>query len=180
MKTKLNSKRIYLRKLKYSDAHDIYKNIKHKEIVKWTLNIPHPYPKKAAIKFIRKTHYRLKKKKGYAFGIILKEHDKLIGMVDVFRVDWKNKNAKVGYWLGKNYWNQGLTTEAVNLILNFAFKKLKLHRVYAGLFENNPSSKRVLEKCGFKLEGRLRESRIKHKKWQNELRYGLLAKEYLK
>lgn len=176
MKLKIDGKRIFIRKLKISDAKDLYENIKDKEVVKWTVNIPRPYPKDGAVKFIRKTHYKTKKKKGYTFGIILKEQNKLIGAVDLININWKNKNAELGYWLGKKYWNKGLMTEAVKLILKFAFEQLKLHKVYANLFEKNIGSKNVLEKSGFKLEGKFKEARFKHNKWQNELKYGILAK----
>ena len=174
----IESKRIKLRKLKLSDADDIYKNLQNKEMVKWTLNIPWPYKKEHAIKFIRRTHYKIRKKKSYAFSIVLKEIDKVIGVVDLMNIDWKNKNAEIGYWIGKRYWNKGFATEAVKLMLKFAFEKLKLHRVYASLFEENKASRRVLEKCGFKLEGILREHRYKHGKWHNELVFGLLKKEW--
>ena len=179
-KLKLEGKRIILRKLKLSDALDIYKNLQDKEMVKWTLNIPWPYKKQNAVKFIKRTHYAIRKKSGYAFGIVLKETNKVIGLVDISHIDWKNKNAELGYWLGKKYWGRGYTTEAVKLILRFAFEKLKLHRVYAHLFEENIASRRVLEKTGFRLEGTTRESRYRYNKWHNELRFGILKQEYEK
>ena len=69
-------------------------------------------------------------------------------------------------------------TEAVKLVLKFAFKKLKLHKVYANVFEQNIASRRVLENCGFKLEGVRREHRFKYRKWQNVLEFGILVSEY--
>lgn len=176
----IEGSRIILRKLKLSDANDIYENLQDKEMVKWTLNIPWPYRKKDAIRFIRRAQYRMRRKTGYAFGIVLKETNRVIGIVDLFRIDWKNKNAEIGYWLGKKYWGRGLTTEAVKLALKFAFENLKLHRIYARLFEENIGSRRVLEKSGFKLEGVLRENRYRYGRWHNELNFGILKKEYLK
>ena len=175
---KFETERIKLRRLKLSDAQDIYENLQDKEIIKWTLNIPWPYEKQDAIKFIRETHYRIKEKTGYALGIVLKETNRVIGVIDIFKIDWKNKNAELGYWLGKKYWGRGLTTEAVKLMLKFAFEKLKLHRVYASLFEENVASRRVLEKSGFKLEGIMRECRYKHNRWHNELKFSILKNDY--
>ncbi len=180
MKLELDGERVKIRKLKISDAQDIYENAKDEEVTRWMLNIPHPYPRDEARKFIRRTYYRLKKKKGYDFGIVLKNTDEIIGMVSLGNIDWKNKNAEVGYWLGKKYWGKGLIIEAVKLILKFGFGKLKLHRIYAHLFEENIGSKKVLEKCGFKLEAIMREALFKHNKWHNELKYGILEKEYEK
>ena len=180
IKFEIDGNRIRLRKLKLSDAQDIYKNLQNKEMVKWTSNIPWPYKKQNAIKWIRRTHYEIRNKKGYAFGIILKAENRIIGAISLMHIDWKNKNAELGYWLGKTYWGKGYTIEAVKLILKFAFGKLKLHRVYASLFEENVASKRVLEKAGFKLEGVMRECRYRYNKWHNELKFSILKQEYEK
>jgi RimJ/RimL family protein N-acetyltransferase len=173
----LEGNRIRLRKFRISDANSIYKNISRK-VVKWTTNIPWPYRKQYAIKFIRRSNYRIKNKKEFVFGIVLKEENKVIGCIGLHKVNWKNKNAEIGYWLGKKYWGKGLTTEAVNLILKFTFENLRLHRVYATIFEENIASKRVLEKNGFKLEGISREVSFRYGKWHNKLRFGVLRKEY--
>jgi len=69
-------------------------------------------------------------------------------------------------------------TEDVKLILKFVFEKLKLHRIYANLFEENIASKRVLQKVGFELEGITRECRYRYNKWHNELKFGILKQEY--
>lgn len=178
IKLEIKGERIRLRKLRLSDAQDIYKNLQDKEMVKWTLNIPWPYKKEHAIKWIRATHYGIKKRKEYSFAIVLKDENKLIGAVSLMHIDWKHKNAELGYWVGKKYWGKGYATEAVKLILKFAFRRLKLHRVWAGLFEENIASRRVLEKNGFKLEGILRENRFRYNRWHNDLRFGILKKEY--
>jgi RimJ/RimL family protein N-acetyltransferase len=59
--------------------------------------------------------------------------------------------------LGRKYWGQGIMTEAVKLVTKYAFEKLGLKRVYANVFWGNKQSARVLEKNGFKLEGRLKK-----------------------
>ncbi len=176
----LKGERIELRKLTLSDASDIHRNLQDKAIIKWTMHIPWPYKMQDAVKFIRKTHYGIRKKTNFTFGIVYKETSRVIGVIRIGDIDWKNKNAEIGYWLGKKYWGRGLASEAVRLILKFAFEKLKLHKVYAGLFEENIASRKVLEKCGFRLEGTIRESRFRYKKWHNELRFGILESEYKK
>ncbi len=170
--------RIILRRLRFSDVNDIYRNLREREVVRWTLNLPWPYKKDDAVRFIRSAHYEIKRRKGFAFGIVLKEEKCLIGIVSLMNPDWKNKNAECGYWLGKNYWNRGLATEAVGLVLGFAFEELGLHRVYAKLFEKNTASLRVLKKNGFRMEGALREAWFRYKEWHNVLRLGILKQEY--
>lgn len=178
MKTELKGNKILLRKLKTSDAKDIYENVKDKEVVKWTINIPHPYKLKDAVKFIRHSNYKLKKKKGINLGIALKETNKIIGVISLNTIDWKNKKAEIGYWLGKTHWNKGIMTEAVKLVLKLSFNELKLHRIYARIFEENIGSRRVLEKNKFKQEAKLRDSLFKFGKYHNEILFGLLKKEW--
>jgi [ribosomal protein S5]-alanine N-acetyltransferase len=65
------------------------------------------------------------------------------------QADVHRKNAEIGYWLGEHFWGRGIVTEAVNTMVDFTFKNLDIHRVYASVFERNLASIRVLEKCGF-------------------------------
>jgi len=178
MRLEFDGKRVSIRPLKYSDAPEIYENVRDKEIVRWTVSIPHPYPKDGAVKFIRKARYNITKKKSYPFGLVLKETGRVTGVIELMAIDWKNKNAELGYWLGRKYWGKGLMTEAARLILEFGFRGLKLHRIYATLFEENTGSARILEKSGFKLEGRMREGRYRYGRWHDTLRYGILESEF--
>ncbi len=90
----------------------------------------------------------------------------------------KNKKAELGYWLGKKHWGKGYVTQAVKLILNFGFNKLKLHKIYARLLAENIGSRKVLEKAGFKFEGTFKEHEYRHKRWHDVLNYGILRKDY--
>lgn len=89
-----------------------------------------------------------------------------IGIVlqkDVFR-----KNAEIGYWLAEPFWGKGIATEAVQEMTQYAFKYFDIHRLYAGVFEYNPASMRVLEKAGFHFETILYQSVFKEGKLWNE------------
>ena len=71
------------------------------------------------------------------------------------------KSADFGYWLGEPYWGRGIMTEAVKAVSSYAMRRFELIRLEAPVFEWNPSSMRVLEKCGFVREGLLRASAVK-------------------
>ena len=75
------------------------------------------------------------------------------------KISWAKKKADIGYWLAKEYWGKGVMGEAVSLVLKFAFFKLKFVRVGGLVFEENKASIKVLEKTGFKYEGKLRKYR---------------------
>jgi [ribosomal protein S5]-alanine N-acetyltransferase len=91
---------------------------------------------------------------------------------DVYR-----KSAEIGYFLGEPYWNLGIMSKAVNLICDFGFKNLEIIRIHAGIFEYNPASMRVLEKCGFKLEAVREKAVFKQGKVWNEMTYVKLIEE---
>ena len=78
----------------------------------------------------------------------------------------------------KKYRNKGYITEAIKLIVGFAFNELKLNRISARLWENNLASIKVLKKNKFKKEGLLREMVFKAGKWQNDLVYAVIRKDW--
>jgi len=178
MELKLKGVSINLRKLRRSDAHSLHHNVKDYEIYRYTANIPHPYKLKHALAFIPLTWKEMKKQTGYGLGIEDPDTGKIIGMISLMKVDTKNKNAELGYWLGKKYWGKGITPEAANLILNFGFRKLGLAKIYARVMHPNKASARVLQKSGFKPEGVGRRHIFKDGNWYDELRFGLLREEF--
>ncbi|MEK6287274.1 MAG: GNAT family N-acetyltransferase [Acidobacteriota bacterium] len=94
-------------------------------------------------------------------GLVLKD--------DVFR-----RSAEIGYWLGEEFWGRGIVTEAVRAVTDYAFATFDLCRVYAGVFEWNPASMRVLEKAGYEFECRMRKSVTKDGQTIDELIYAIV------
>jgi len=87
---------------------------------------------------------------------------------DIYR-----RSAEVGYWLGEPFWGRGIATAALKSIVPVAFKELDLVRLYANVFEYNSRSASVLEKNGFRLEGRLVKNITKDGKVIDSLLYAL-------
>ena len=85
----------------------------------------------------------------------------------------KRKNAELGYWLGKDYWGQGVMTKAINEIIKLSFEKFEINRIYATPFETNVASHKVLEKAGFILEAKFEKAIIKDEIVLNELVYAI-------
>jgi RimJ/RimL family protein N-acetyltransferase len=75
--------------------------------------------------------------------------------------DVERVSAEIGYWLGEAYWNRGIVTAAVRAVTIHAFETLDLTRIFAMPFADNAASRRVLDKAGYVIEGRLRQSVIK-------------------
>jgi len=70
-------------------------------------------------------------------------------------------SAELGYWLGRAYWGEGIATAAVRAIVPHALREMKLYRLQARVFADNPASMRVLEQCGFVHEAILRRLVVK-------------------
>jgi len=173
---KINGNKIILRTLRAADAVSLFQNAKDKDIAKYTL-LPHPYTLKNAKDFIKITKKNQRQKKAFELGIELRETHSIIGMISLMNIDWKNKNAELGYWLGKKYWKKGIMTEAIQLLLQYGFTTSKLERVYAKVLHPNIASAKLLEKSGFRYEGKLRRSTLRRGKWYDDLCYGILKNE---
>ena len=82
--------------------------------------------------------------------------------------------AEIGYWLGEPFWGRGIATQALRARTEWVFATTPLVRIYAHVFAWNPASARVLEKCGFTLEGRMRSSVMKDGQIIDQLMYGIV------
>jgi len=87
----------------------------------------------------------------YPYAITI-DGGELIGVMDLFR-SASDAILEIGYWIGKPYWGQGLSTEAAKGIIDEAKETLGVKALLAGAFADNQGSLRVLEKLGFKPTG---------------------------
>ena len=136
-------------------------------------SFPYPYTQKDAKEFIE---MQSKSETEQVFAI--DRNGELCGLIGlIFQKDVYRNSAEIGYWIGEPYWGQGIGTKAVELIVQNALEKLKLVRIFAGAFEYNIGSIKVLEKNGFQKEGVARRAVFKNRKFWDEHRYALLAEE---
>jgi RimJ/RimL family protein N-acetyltransferase len=103
----------------------------------------------------------------FFFALRTVEDNHLIGFVSLFEFDWSNGDCLVGIGLGdREYWGRGYGSEAMNLILRYAFDELNLYRVSLVVFEYNLRAIRAYEKVGFKVEGRTRQRLLREgRRW---------------
>jgi ribosomal-protein-alanine N-acetyltransferase len=86
----------------------------------------------------------------------------------------RRKTAEIGYWLGENFWNKGITTEAVKAVTEYAFSTFDICRIQATVFPYNKASGKVLEKAGYTLESCLKKGIIKDGKIIDEHIYAIV------
>ena len=87
--------------------------------------------------------------------------------------------GEMTFWIGQDRWNKGIATEAARLMIDFSFRKMKLHKVFSSAAVPNIAAQRVLQKCAMQPEGRLREHRLIAGKYCDCIYYGILREEYL-
>jgi RimJ/RimL family protein N-acetyltransferase len=104
--------------------------------------------------------------------------DRVIGNCGIRRKPENDWEADIGYELAPGHWGKGYATEAARAMVAFGFRELGLHRVSAWCVADNTASAHVLEKCGLRLEGRLRESEFYKGRWWDTLLYGVLKREW--
>lgn len=120
-----------------------------------------------------------KSKQGFLLGIFLKSSSAHIGNTAVNKIDWKNRSAEIGIVMGdKESRGKGYATQALKLVVEHAFMKLNLRRLFAEIVDGNEASKRIFTRVGFKLEGTYREHFYLNGEYCDCHLYGLLKKEY--
>lgn len=121
--------------------------------------LPHPYQLQHADEFIT---YCLTQKTPHVLAITV--DDNIAGCIGLeMQTDTSRLNAELGYWIGEPFWNKGIGTVAVKQMLEYTHRNFpSLVRIFAGVFEKNIASMRVLEKCGFHLEGIQRNAVVKN------------------
>lgn len=82
-----------------------------------------------------------------------------------------DKTAELGYWLGEDFWGNGIMTEAIGEIVRLGFERFEIDKIYAKPFENNYASHKVLEKAGFILETKNEKAILKNGEFRDELIY---------
>jgi len=165
----LRLERCTIRDWRMGDAESLAEHANNRRI--WlTLRdrFPHPYTLEDAESFLERAISERDSEKFFCIdidgaavgGIGMKPGE------DVHRL-----TAEFGYWLGQEFWGQGIMSEVVPAFVNYCFEKFSLTRMFASAYANNPASVRVLEKAGFVFEGRLRKNVVKDGKVLDSLLY---------
>jgi RimJ/RimL family protein N-acetyltransferase len=155
-------------------AHDAAALVKHANDRRVSIQLrdlfPFPYTAASAAAFLERACAEQPRS---SFAIATDAE--LIGGIKLQRGgDVHHRSAEVGYWLAVPFWGRGIATRAVRALADWAFANHDLVRLFAGVFETNPASARVLEKAGFELEGRLRLHVTKDGRTCDELLYARL------
>ena len=104
-----------------------------------------------------------------------KASGQMIGTCTLFKLDTSNQRGEIGYLLNRAYWHRGLMSEALQSVIDYAFRELQLHRLEADIDPENAASIHLLEKFGFQREGLFRDRWRVHGRWCDSLMMGLVS-----
>lgn len=118
-------------------------------------------------------------KDGQNFAIVESTTDRLIGNCGIPDVNGKDRSCEVGIFIGEaEMRGKGYGTEALELLCDYAFNVLNMHRVFLRVYSYNKPAIRSYEKVGFKLAGRMREAKRIGGRWHDELIMDILEGEF--
>jgi len=173
----LRTTRLLLRPFVLSDAEDVQRLAEDRAVAEPTSAIPHPYLDGMAESWIKTHRKSFADGKQAVFAVTLTGSGELLGAISLMCMHRTHQRAEIGYWIGRDFWNQGYATEAARRLIAFAFD-LGLRRVCGRCLKRNPASARVMEKAGMRPEGCLRAHEFKAGRFEDVLLYGVLKDEW--
>jgi len=131
--------------------------------------------RRSFIRYFKNSNYLANMDRAYSFLIFNIEDKALLGGVNVGNVRrGVSQSASLGYWIGKQHSKKGYMKEALDILIPSLFLDLQLNRIEAATLESNLASKNLLNKIGFKKEGKLRKYLKINGEWQDHVLYSLL------
>ena len=151
--------------VRYANNQNVSKNLRD--------SFPSPYTEKDAVKWLNLACIQ-----NPELSFAISSPDELIGGIGLLlQPDVYRYSAEVGYWLAEPFWGKGIATKALIAFTSYAFKQFDLERLFAGVFDGNNASVKVLENAGYKFEGRYRKAVYKNDVFKDQLMYGILKEE---
>ena len=144
----LNTSRLILRKITIEDVKDIYEYASKEETSKFLTRKPHKSIKETK-EYVKNVASRYEESI-FRWGIVDKSENKLIGVIDVVKIDEINNECEIGYVLNPKYWRQGIMKEALSQVLDYLFKEVRFDQINAKVELGNIASEKVLLANDFK------------------------------
>lgn len=169
--------RLTLRQVTEEDIPDLIRYVNHPRILANILNFPSPYLETDARARLDFVVQGFEKEERYVFAIASQEDNRFMGEIGL-HLDKAHNRAEMGFWIGKPFWNQGLMKEAVAEVLKFGFEELRLHKIIATHFLDNPTSGKVLIGNGMIKEAEMKDHYLHQGVYGSIVQYRLTQDEF--
>jgi len=158
--------------------NDVESIVRHANNRKIWLNLrdrfPYPYTKADAQNWIQSA-LSMRPETNFAIDV---SGEAVGGIGFELKTDVERYSAEVGYWLGEEFWGQGICTSALKATTQYAIEAYHLTRIFAVPFSENLASIRVLEKAGYSREGIMRRSAFKDGRFLDEVLYAFVIEDW--
>ncbi len=142
------TERLVLRRPHEDDSGELARLADNRRIAEMLARMPHPYGEAEARSFIAMAQGKVAG--GAVFAVTLAETGTFVGCAGL---TVKDRGLELGYWIGEPYWKRGYATEAAHALVDLAFRATAITVLHASCRVINPSSRRVVHKCGFQYAG---------------------------
>ena len=170
----LKGNTIYLRALEPEDLEFVYA-IENNESI-WNLsNTQTPYSRFLIRQYLENAHQDIYEAKQLRLAICMNDTFEAVGLIDLFDFDPKNNRAGVGIVISsESNRNSGIGSEALHLVINYAFNQLQLHQLYANIGSDNEISLQLFTKFGFQKIGIKKDWNKINNSYEDEILYQLI------
>jgi 8-oxo-dGTP diphosphatase len=168
----LLTERLVLRPYRPSDATELHRLMNDWEVCCSLAAVPYPYERGLADEWVASSAAALVEGRAYQLAITGRDEgrDLLLGGVGL-RIDRGSRVGKLGYWVGRRFWNHGVASEAAGRLVRWALANLDLDRIEAGVATDNAGSTAVLRRIGFRHVGQGREKFLARNEERTVLRF---------
>lgn len=175
---RIETNRLILRQFELSDAEAVYVNwANDNEVTKfltWPAHTSVDITKGVLTQWIN----QYQDNNFYQWAMVLKSINEPIGSIGVVQQRDDIKMVHIGYCIGKKWWHQNITSEALTAIIDFLINEVGVNRIESRHDPLNPNSGKVMMKCGLQYEGTMRKADINNQGICDYSMYGLLAENY--
>ncbi|TAF71009.1 MAG: N-acetyltransferase [Flavobacterium sp.] len=171
----LETERLILRRVLPSDVKEMFELRSNPETMKY---IPRPLltNHEEALAHIQMMEDKIETNEGINWAITLKGYDTMLGVIGHYRIKPEHYRAEVGYMILPEYHGKGITTEAVQCVVDYGFNTMQLHSIEGVIDPENGASEKVLQKCGFVKEAHFKENEYFDGKFIDAVVYSILNK----
>lgn len=175
----LTTERLILRELREEDIAPAFRMFENPAVMRY-IGKPSHKTLDDTREIIERNRIQFPQRDGIRWAITRRGDDTLIGTCGHWRLMKEHHRAEIGYDLDEPHWGKGYMREALQAILRFGFVEMELHSTEAQIDPDNQRSRRVLERLGFRCDGRIRENFYFDGRYTDTEIFTLLAREFLK
>ncbi|HEV8145099.1 MAG TPA: GNAT family N-acetyltransferase [Bryobacteraceae bacterium] len=128
------------------------------------------------LSFIRASLEQFASNSGFAAGVWWNEQ--FVGVIGTHKIDWLNRKAELGYWLGKDFQGHGIVTDACRAAITHLLVEMDLNRVVIQCATGNAKSCAIPRRLGFSLEGTMREGQLLNGRYEDLLLFAMLRRDW--